>query len=408
MIQKLQTKFIMITMLSLTLVMVILVSMINMVNFYQTNQKINGTIQMLSENQGHIPNFDKGKPQKHGPRSEFQMNEETPFETRYFTVEANTDGSVNQIDTSHIAVTASDAESYAKKVLSGNKKNGFIGIYKYKVVQESNGSMLIFLNCRDQLQTVTQLMGITCTVALSTLLLVFILISIFSKKAIKPIIESMEKQKQFITDAGHEIKTPLAIISANADVLEITGGENEWITSIRNQTIRLDKLVKNLLTLSKMDEGNLQLVYSDFDLSKAVFDITDPFRSIADTLHKTLIMEIEPDLRLHGDIGSIHQLISTLVDNALKYSNEQGTIKIVLTSAKKGIKLEVYNTVDNMETDNLDKMFDRFYRADASRSRDTGGYGIGLSIARSIVEAHHGKISAKSEDGKSISFTVII
>jgi signal transduction histidine kinase len=222
----------------------------------------------------------------------------------------------------------------------------------------------------------------------------------------KPFIESMEKQKQFITDAGHEIKTPLAIISANADVLELTGGESEWITSIRNQTNRLDKLVRNLLTLSKMEEGKIELVFTDFDISKAVLEITEPFKAIGEAQNKKFLMEIEPGIIFHGDQGSIHQLVSTLVDNAMKYSDEKGTIKITLSSSKKGIKLQVYNTVEELNIDNLDKLFDRFYRADSSRSRETGGYGIGLSIAKSIAEAHHGRISAKSEDGKSICFTV--
>lgn len=229
---------------------------------------------------------------------------------------------------------------------------------------------------------------------------------------INPIIESMEKQKQFITDAGHEIKTPITIISANADVLEMTGGENEWITSIRNQTIRLDKLVKNLLMLSKVDEGNVKMEFSDFDLSNTVLEAAESFQTIAETQEKDFTLQIQSGLKLHGDESSIHQLVSTLVDNAMKYSNEKGTIKITLSSTKKGgksgTKIEVYNTTDQIEKANLDKLFDRFYRADASRSRDTGGYGIGLSIAKSIVEAHHGKIAVKSEDGRSIFFTVLL
>lgn len=408
MIRKLQRKFIIITMLSLTLVMLLFVGLINGINYYKMIQQINGSIEILSANQGEFPKFDRKNHMGRQPMTGFEMNEETPFETRYFIVKVNIDNSIRQIDTSHIAVTAEEVQNYADKALKNGKTRGFIGIYRYEVVKQGYGSMLIFLNCRNRIQITVQLLITSVFVALATLFLVFILVSLFSRKAINPIIENMEKQKQFITDAGHEIKTPLAIISANADVLELTGGENEWITSIRNQTTRLDKLVKNLLTLSKMEEEKLQLVFSDFDLSKAVSDIADPFRSIAETQNKSLIMDIQPDLRMHGDIGSIHQLVSTLVDNALKYSDENGTIKISLSAAKKGIKLEVYNTVKHIEIGNHEKLFDRFYRTDTSRSRDTGGYGIGLSIARSIVEAHHGKISAKSTDGKSICFTVIL
>lgn len=399
----------MIAMGSLALVVFILLGSINAVDFYQTDRKLNGAIKFLSENQGEFPKFNKGILMHSEQKFGFEMNAETQFQTRYFVVKVNKDGSIKETDTSHIAaVTSDDAAGYAKIVLGSGKKSGYSGIYKYAVVDEAYGYMLIFIDCRMQIQAVTSFLLTSCTVALVTLLLVFILVSVLSKKAINPIIESMEKQKQFITDAGHEIKTPLAIISANADVLELTSGKNEWITSIRNQTDRLDKLVKNLLVLSKMNEDSIKLVFSDFDLSNIVFETASPFEVIAEKQDKRFIMDIQPGLKSHGDEGSIRQLISTLVDNAIKYSDAKGTIKISLSSRKKGAKIEVYNTIDNIDKENIDKLFDRFYRTDSSRSRETGGYGIGLSIAKSIVEAHHGKISARSDDGKSICFTALI
>lgn len=408
MIKKLQRKFVMITMMSLTLVMVLLVGSINVINFFQMDHRVNGAIKILSENKGKFPKFDRGKPPQGKPEFGFQMNEETPFETRYFTVIVKEDGSVREIDTSHIAaVSSEDAARYTQKVLGTGNSSGYTGIYKYGVIKQSSGSMLVFVDCRSQLQTVSFFLLISAGVAAGTLILVFLLVWVFSKKAIKPILISMEKQKQFITDAGHEIKTPLAIISANADVLELTSGDNEWITSIRNQTGRLDKLVKNLLMLSKMDEDSIQHMFHDFDISKAVSEIAGSFEALAETQNKKLLLDITPGLILHGDESSIHQLISTLTDNAFKYSNHNGTIRIFLGTSKKGIKLEFYNTTDHIGTENLNHLFDRFYRADSSRSRETGGYGIGLSIAKSIVEAHHGRITVKSEDGSSICFTVL-
>ncbi len=408
MIKKLQRKFIMITMMSLTLVMVLVVGSINIINFYQMDHRVNGAIKILSDNHGKFPKFERGGPPKGKPGFGFQMNEETPFETRYFTVEAREDGSVWEIDTSHIAaVSSEDAISYSNKVMETGKNSGYEDIYKYVVVKQSYGFMIIFIDCRSQIQTVKLFLLISCGVALMTLLLVFLLVSVFSRRAMKPFIVSMEKQKQFITDAGHEIKTPLAIISANTDVLELTGGENEWITSIRNQTGRLDKLVKNLLMLSKMDEDNIKLMFHEFDISQAVSEIAGSFEALAETQNKKLQLEIQPGLTIYGDEGSIHQLISILTDNALKYSDPNGIVKISLSAAKKGVKLEVYNTTEDMDMENLNQLFDRFYRVDSSRSRETGGYGIGLSIAKSIAEAHHGRISVKSEDGKSICFTVI-
>jgi two-component system sensor histidine kinase CiaH len=411
MIKKLQRKFIMITMGTLILVMLVLVGSINAINIYQMEHRVNGAIKILSENQGKFPKFEKDNPPKMKPQFGFQMNEETQFETRYFIVKINEDSSIREIDTSHSAVTSEDAANYAHEIISEGKHSGYEDNYKYAVVDEPYGKMLVFLDCRSQITTATIFLFTSVVVALATLLLLFIPVSIFSKIAIKPIVDSIEKQKLFITDAGHEIKTPLAIISANADVLELMNGKNEWITSIRNQTMRLDKLVKNLLTLSKIDEGNIKMAFTEFDLSEVVYDTASSFEAIAEAKNKKFYMDICPSLKIYGDEGSIWQLVSTLVDNALKYSNEEGTIKISLHPSKKGVKLEVFNTTDLIEDyskENLNKLFHRFYREDSSRSRDTGGYGIGLSIAKSIVEAHHGKISVRSEDGASICFTVRI
>ena len=410
MIKKLQRNFIMIAMGSLLIVMIILIGLINAINLYQTNSEIDGTLRILTNNQGRFPKFEKDNIPKDGSDIfGFKMNEETPFQTRYFVVDVNSDGSIRMTDTGHInAVSSDDAQAYATKAISNGKDSGYEGIYKYKVVEQTQGYLIVFMDCRSQIKTASSFLVISCIVAMATLVLMFLLVSVLSKWAIKPFLENAKKQKLFITDAGHEIKTPLAIISANADVLELTGGESEWIHSIRNQIIRLDKLVKNLLTLAKMDEENIKSAFTEFDLSEAVTKIAGSFAAVAEATNKKYQMKIQPGLKFFGDEGSIEQLVSTLVDNAMKYSDEEGNIEITLNTSKKGLKVEVYNTVEHLDVENLDKLFDRFYREDFSRSRDTGGYGIGLSIAKSIVEAHHGKISVKSEDGKSICFTVLL
>jgi len=407
MIKQLQRKFIMITMLSSLLIMILLVGTINVINLIQMNNKLDLTINLINDNQGRIPDF--GKEDLHKGAPGFNMNEETKYITRFFLVDVDSEGSINWIDTRSIKeVDSADAQAYAEEVIESGKKSGFTGYYKYKVIENTDGYTLVFLYSHDEIQSASEVLVISSLVSLGTLLLMFILVWVFSRRAIKPIIESAEKQKLFITDAGHEIKTPLAIISANADVLELTGGENEWITSIRNQTVRLDKLVKNLLTLAKMEEDNIKVSFTEFNLSETVKKMAEPFAAVAEAKNKRFVMEIQPDKKICGDESSIEQLVSTLVDNAMKYSDEGGTIKIILSSTKKGVKLDVYNTTNEIDTKNLDKLFDRFYRADASRARETGGYGIGLSIAKSIVEAHHGRISVKSEDGKSICFTAVL
>lgn len=415
MIRKLQKKFVMITMVSMFLIILLLIGTINAINIYQMNHKINGALTILSQNQGTFPKYDKdkGKPPRDNIGFGFQINEETQFETRYFTVKLNTVGTADEIDTGHIrAISTEAAKEYAEDVFSKGKTSGFKGIYKYILVEQNYGYLVIFIDCSNSIQTVTVFLVISIVTAIATLLLMFILISVLSKKAINPIIESIEKQKQFITDAGHEIKTPLAIISANADVLELTGGGSEWILSIRNQITRLDKLVKNLLLLSKMDEGTKKMHFAEFDISKTVTETAGSFNAVAETQNKIFLVEVQEGLRLLGDESSIQQLVSTLVDNAIKYASVNGRIRVSLTSYKKGIKLEVFNTTDMdkdaLSKENLNRLFDRFYRADNSRARETGGYGIGLSIARSIAEVHHGKITARCENGNEICFAVII
>ncbi len=414
MIKKLQRKFIMITMGSLFLVMLFLIGLMNGIYFIQTEFKINETISIIAENEGKFPEFNRGDPKDGHPKIDdplfgFKMNAETPYEKRYFIVELSSDDTIEQINTSHIAaITSKDALEYARDIIENDKNDGYIGIYKYKIIEKDDSKMIVFMDCRTQIQSELLLLAISCIVGFTTFILMFVLLTVLSRKAIKPFVENAEKQKLFITDAGHEIKTPLAIISANADVLELTSGESEWITSIRNQVSRLDKLVKNLLTLSKMDEESVKLTFTNFNLSEVVAKIAGSFEAIAEAKNKKFRMNIEQDIILNGDESSLEQLVSTLVDNAMKYSNDGGSIKICLAETKKGVKLQVYNTVSSLDVTNLDRFFDRFYRADSSRARETGGYGIGLSIAKSIVEAHQGKITVKSEDGKSICFTVLI
>ena len=208
--------------------------------------------------------------------------------------------------------------------------------------------------------------------------------------------------------ASHEIKTPLANISANTEVLELCCGSNEWLESIRNQTRRLDSLVKNLLTLSRLEDGKMALPTATFSLSDAVFETAAAFQPLAASQNKRLALCIEPGIVKNGNEESLRELVSILTDNAVKYADEQGEVCVSLQREGKTARLEVLNTCQQAPEGDLTKLFDRFYRADNSRSRESGGYGIGLSIARAIVQAHHGTIAARSADGKSMCFTVVL
>lgn len=404
MIKKLQRKFVIIAMASLLLVMTLVIGAINAVNFCQIDKRLDGLLYMLTENDGRFPKFEKGRrPPGPGPR----FNAETPFQTRYFTVQADHNQAIVQIDTGHIAaISSAEADEYGRKVLKSSQTRGYLDAYKFMAVKKPYGTLIVFVDSSSQFGTGISFLLISAAIALVSFILVFILVSAFSKRAIRPVIASLEKQRQFITDAGHEIKTPLAIILANTEVLEMTAGGNEWIDSTRNQINRLDQLVKSLLTLSRMDEGRMELVFTDFSISDAVEETVKLFASMAETQGRVLETQIQKQVSYCGVEVMIRQLVSILVENAIKYSDERGVIKVTLTHLGKGIKLEVYNTAKDIPVEHLERWFDRFYREDSSRARETGGYGIGLSIAQTVAEVHKGKITVRNAEGKAVVFTV--
>ena len=415
MIAQLRKKFITIAMGSFLIVVLVVLGAINAVNICQYNSYKDTIMDTLVEYGGQFPAYIK---KNHSTLlGGYQINAETAFSTRYFVVKMDSSGSILTADAEHIAaITVAEVKQYAQTCMNSGKASGKLGIYDYTICKATystiigniNGYMAIFVDFSSEYNNMLSYLLVSSIIGLASIVVVFILVSIFSKKAIAPVVESMEKQKQFITDAGHEIKTPIAIISANTDVLELTSGANEWTESIRNQTNRLTELVKRLISLSRMDEEQVQLVFGKFCVSDAVWEAAAPFETLAESKNRQLEVIIQPEITMNGDANSIRQLVSILLDNAVKYSNEGGSIKLNLSRVNKNVKLEVYNTAESIPKENLDKLFDRFYRMDSSRSRETGGYGIGLSIAKAIVEAHKGKISASTEDGKSISFTAIL
>ena len=221
--------------------------------------------------------------------------------------------------------------------------------------------------------------------------------------------ESYEKQKRFITDAGHEIKTPLTIIGADTDLLELDLGENEWLDDIKRQTKRLTGLTQDLIYLARMDEEQPQLQPIEFPLSDVAEELAQSFHNLAAAQSRQFTADIQPMLSFTGDEKAVRQLMSILLDNAVKYTPENGTITFTLKKDGRSIRLSVANdTAATMEKESLNRLFDRFYRTDQSRNSSTGGYGLGLSIARSIVSAHKGKIQAENSGGNDLTITVTL
>jgi signal transduction histidine kinase len=414
MIKKPGNKIVSTATLSLLAILVVMIAIINFSNILSNIREADHLLSILSTNDGHFPQTHPPKENRFDPgnaisfeRLNITKSAEMPFQSRFFVVWLDESGNVSSTDLSQVAaISEEDAVKYGQLASNSGKEKGMIQSYRYLKATSGNGSkFIVFVDMTVSLINIYNLLIRSVLVGLLALLAMFILVFMFSTHAVAPVVESLEKQKRFITDAGHELKTPLAVISANIDVLELESGKNEWTASIRNQVKRMNSLVKNLLTLSRMDEERMRVVFSDFDLSKTVEEAAGSFQALAESKGKSYQIDIEKDIHITGDQKSLEQLTCLLLDNAIKYSSDQGNIRISLVK-NKNISLEVSNSCDSIPEGNLDRLFDRFYRVDTSRSRETGGYGIGLSVARAIATSHGGTIQALRDGDKLIRFVV--
>lgn len=334
---------------------------------------------------------------------------EAPFETRYFSVVLDASGKVTSANLNNIAAVSEDqAKKLAQKVMKTSGSKGFTGIYRYAKAAQSDGTLIAFTDCNKVLDTFYKNMRISGLVSLAGVAAVFVLVVIFSRLVFRPIAESYEKQKQFITDASHEIKTPLTIIDANVEVIEMMSGENKWTKSTKNQVKRLASLAGQLITLSKMDEGDGMADKMKFSMTDAVIDTTSFFESVAETKGRKLVCDIEENLYFVGEEKRIREMFGIFLDNAVKYSTEGSEIHVSLERKGRKLIYQISNETDQIAKGNQDVLFERFYRSDASRNSATGGSGIGLSVAKAVAEAHHGKLTAESKDGKSLTITLTV
>ena len=410
MIGKLQRKFVLAAMLSLFIVLGLLIGLINVLNYRSFIQESDDTLSMLAEMNGNPPGAftfgGRDMPESpDGARNDrrHERNGERPYQARYFSVTLSDAGEPASVDLRNIVtIDEQSAVDMAKAAAKTAREKGFSGDYRYLGIPADSGTRWIFLNREVELATFRTFLWTSVGISAAGFVMVFLLLMLLSARIVRPIAQSYEKQKQFITDAGHELKTPITIIRADTDVLEEDVGDNEWIADIRTQTNRLSSLTNDLVYLSRMEEEGAKPQLLDFPLSDIVSDTAQPFQSVALTQNKTFATDIQPMLSLHGDEKSIRKLVSILLDNAMKYSPEGGSIALSLKKTGRQILLSVTNTAINLEKGSQDRLFDRFYRADASRSSETGGFGLGLAIAKAVVESHKGKIHAAS-NGESLT-----
>ncbi len=404
MIKKLRIKLIAASMVSLFLVLFVIGGIVGILNYKKIVEDADRILEILEENAGDFPKMFSGERKDIPPG----MSPEIPYESRYFSVLLDEKGNIILTDTSKIAsIDTEKAIEYASEIWEKGTEKGFLDEYRYWKCAYNGEVRIIFLDCRRQLDNFQNFLITTLGVSCVGLLSVFILMVYLSARIVKPFSDNYEKQKRFITDAGHELKTPLTIIEADTEVLEMDFGENEWLQDIQSQTKRLAELTNTLVVLSRMEEGKNSSMRVEFPLSDMVEEVGHTFQDPARVQEKGLTSMIEPMVSMKGDEKAIQGLVTILLDNAVKYSNENGQIFVTLEKKKNRIYLSVFNTTEFISREQIPYLFDRFYRTDVSRNSQTGGYGLGLSIAAATAESHKGKIFAETADEKSLRITVV-
>ena len=405
MINRLKRKFLLIGTLFMLLLMAALVTIMNAVNYGEVVRESDAVLDTLVK--PSIFFYDEFAPELI-VELPIGMSPEVPYESRFFVVMVSGEGEILQADLSRIiSVDKASAADYINKALASGKSRGFAGQFRYDKQESDAGVRLVFLDCGRKLDQFKSFLLTSVLVGLGGCAAVFAAFMFAAGRIVAPIAESYEKQKRFISDAGHEIKTPLTIINANVDIME-ADGEKEELTEIRRQTKRLTELTNDLVTLSKMEEAEHTMQRIDFPLSDIFTETAASMRAPAAARGLELNVDAEPGLTANGSPEAIRRLISVLLENAVKYAKEGAAVTASLAKRRRSAVIKVHNACDTpIDEAELPHIFDRFYRTDLSRNSATGGHGIGLSIARAVAEAHGGSIEAASEDG-GLTVTAVI
>lgn len=404
----LQRKFIFAAMTAVSVLLLALLGTINVANIVWSSNQTETLLNDIAESEM----MSMGQPPSNP--GIFSYNPSVPdhfkdikMSSLFFVVRFSYGGDIIQTDTSRMAAISEEtAEQIAQQAAELSTDRGEISGFQFKSVDDGRGKLYIFLDVSNQTFSIFRILLLSALIGFVCWLLMLIFVIFLSKKAIRPIAAGIERQKQFVTDAGHEIKTPLAIILANTDALELHSGGNKWSKNIREQTMRLSGLMQNLLTLAKIDESNINATKESFSLSQTTENSLEMFQEMFLQKNLTIFRNIQPNIEICANKELITRLISILLDNAVKYSPAGGIITAELLKSDKSAFIEISNQCDELPECPPEKLFDRFFRADMARTQKNGGYGIGLSAASSIVSAHGGSIKAKYLNDNGIVFSV--
>lgn len=401
MVKKIKLKFMFISVLSIFSVLAIVIATVNGFNYIYMYQSADKVLDILSINDGKfLDDF------IHEAPTPFQ-SQEAKFETRFFSVHFDAFGRFESLNLTNISsIEEEEALEHACRVLSSGDERGFLENYRFLNRSTKTGRMILFLDCTRNIHIAQKFVNISVTVGIVSALIIVTIMYFVSSKILRPIVDSYNKQRKFISDAGHELKTPLTIIHANAEMLELEIGEDESINAIKKQIARLNQMTKNLATLSRADEIEVRKEMMEFSFSNACIDVIESLKKVAETKNKQLEYNIIDNINYKGSERLIRQLISLIVENAIKYSKEY--INISVTKKHSKIIFEITNDTNGVEQGNLNHYCNRFYRSDDARASDIEGSGIGLSIANEIVLLHKADMKIYSEDGNKFTVKIVL
>ena len=442
MIRKLRSRFVRMAVLVLTAAMVLVVGIVNTANFLAVRSELGGTVQALAENNAP-PAPPEGEDQRKDPEqapesktsrgssgTETGRSGETResaldwgwlrgrsrhfrnlvSESGWFSVYFSEDSTAKIRALGEIPDLDEDgAKKLAAQALSSGRDAGWVQDYCFAVRKmETGGRTVVLMNCETRMEAVRNLARISAAACAGGILIAWLLMRIFSRKAVDPTIRNMEQQKQFITNASHELKTPLTVISTNMELLNMETPDNQWVRSTQKQTASMRRLVDELVYLSRMEEENPSLNLESLSPGAMLREAAEPFQAMAEFGGKEMEVIVDDALRIMGDRASIQRLMSTLCDNAVKYTPEGGRITAEAAEEGRHAVIRVSNTVETpLSKEQCAQLFNRFYRADASRSREKGGFGIGLAIAAAIAEKHGGTMEARMEGDRLVISAVL-
>ncbi|MGT2897051.1 HAMP domain-containing sensor histidine kinase [Streptococcus macedonicus] len=407
MFRKLRIRFIAIASLAILIVLFSVVGVLISARHIQTVNEINKILTLISDNGGTFPSVFKVTSELGNT-----VSVDTLFQYRYFSAVIDEDGNITSLNSSSISdLTDEQVESYLTKINKSGDTSGYFRYnnhtYSYLVTDESDDSKLIVvLDSTNQFEENRTLLHLSLWMSGVSFAFFVLMVSIFSGRVIEPFVRNYERQRRFITNAGHELKTPLAIISANNELVEMMNGESEWTKSTNDQVERMTGLINSLVAMARLEEQP-EVVLTDLNFSAIAKDAAEDFKGLVIKDGKQFVMEIQPDIHVKAEEKSLFELVTLLVDNANKYCDAGGTVSVKLSKANRLSKarLKISNTYAEGKNVDYSKFFERFYREDESHNNKKSGYGIGLSMAQTMVKLFKGSISV-SYSGDTITFLV--